>query len=169
MADGQKQHGLRPGRLPFKAGEQTLINYTLGLQKRPQTVCFGNVHKPDPSCNSSLLYNWHWRIDTGRAWRSLWFLQLQKVKPCDQTPNAAWEDRNVRGATLVSLFLLYSTILLRYRHAEMCSQAPALIHPNKQTIGASPGGSSVNEARRWRQLRVYVSDQKEWRRGSGHL
>lgn len=51
MADRRKQHGLRLLLLPFKAGKQT-YNSNLALQERPQTVCFGNTHKPDPSGNS---------------------------------------------------------------------------------------------------------------------
>lgn len=153
----------------------------LWCSRRPQMVCFGNMHKLDPSSicftepwvkhlqqtkdNSFLFFI----TDTDRLTqveherRTLWFLQLQKVKSCDKTPNAALEDRNVRGAILVSFFLLCSMILLKYRHAELCNQAPALIYTNQKKLwGVCLGGHGVNEACRWRQHGVYVSYQGEW-------
>lgn len=85
-----------------------------------QMVCFGNRHKQDSSgnCNTARGVT-HLQqtkttplfFDTDRltrqAWRTLWFLQLQKVKPCDKTTNTASSPSE---GPLWCLQLAYSTV-----------------------------------------------------------
>lgn len=89
-----------------------------------QMVCFGNRHKQDSSgnCNTARGVTHLQQTKTTplffdadrltcQAWRTLWFLQLQTVKPSDKTTNTASEDLQ-RGQSGASSWPIPQLLLL---------------------------------------------------------